>query len=284
MASSGLIADVATTPELPDPGLAQRARWVVEDSLVMTKRNLLVWWRVPAYIFFTVVQPVMFTLLFRYVFGGAIQVPIPGGYVDYLIPGIIAQTAGFASFSTAIGLARELQRGGIDRIRSMPTARSAFLIGRLTADTLRLLLTILVMVVVGYAVGFRFSGGFAGAVGMIALSALLGLAVCCVSAYVGLAVKDEEAVQAFGLIWVFPLTFISSAFVQIQTMPSWLQGFARNQPFTEVIDALRLLALGSRVQPVIGQSLASSVLQSVAWLVGIIIIFVPLATRAYRRA
>ena len=189
-----------------------------------------------------------------------------------------------ASFSTAIGLARELQRGGIDRIRSMPTARSAFLIGRLTADTLRLLLTVLVMVGVGYAVGFRFSGGFGDAVAMVALAALLGLAVCCVSAYIGLAVKDEEAVQAFGLIWVFPLTFISSAFVQIQTMPSWLQGFARHQPFTEVIDALRLLALGSRVQPVIGQSLASSVLQSVAWLVGAIVIFVPLATRAYRRA
>ena len=111
------------------------------------------------------------------------------------------------------------------------------------------------------------AAGSAGAIGMIVLAALLGLAVCCVSAYIGLAVKDEEAVQAFGLIWVFPLTFISSAFVQIQTMPSWLQGFARNQPFTEVIDALRLLR-SATVQPVIGQSLASSLLQSVAWLVG----------------
>lgn len=292
MASSGLRVKVhredggeaGAELELATPRLSQRARWVVEDSLVMTKRNLVVWWRVPAYIFFTVVQPVMFTLLFRYVFGGAIKVPIPGGYVDYLIPGVIAQTAGFASFSTAIGLARELQRGGIDRIRSMPTARAAFLVGRLTADTLRLLVTVLVMVGVGYAVGFRFSGGPGDAVAMVALAAFLGLGVCCVSAYIGLAVKDEEAVQAFGLIWVFPLTFISAAFVPIQTMPSWLQGFARHQPFTEVIDALRILALGHQVQPAIGQSLSSSVLQSLAWVAGMIIIFVPLATRAYRRA
>jgi ABC-2 type transport system permease protein/oleandomycin transport system permease protein len=269
---------------LTSPGLSQRARWVVEDSLVMTKRNLLVWWRVPAYIFFTVVQPVMFTLLFRYVFGGAIKVPVPGGYVDYLIPGIIGQTAGFASFSTAIGLSREIQRGGIDRIRSMPTARAAFLVGRLTADTLRFLVTVLVMVGVGYAVGFRFSGGVGGAVAMVALATFLGLAVCCVSAYIGLALKDEEAVQAFGLIWVFPLTFVSAAFVPIQSMPSWLQGFARHQPFTEVIDALRILALGHQVEPAIGQSLSWSLLQSFAWLLGVIIVFVPLATRAYRRA
>ena len=111
------------------PSLWQQARWAVEDSLVITKRNLIVWMRVPSYVFFTVVQPVMFTLLFRYVFGGAIQVPVPGGYVNWLIPGIIAQTAGFASFSTAIGMSRELQRGGVDRIKSMPTARSAFLDG-----------------------------------------------------------------------------------------------------------------------------------------------------------
>jgi ABC transporter DrrB family efflux protein len=266
------------------PGVWQRGRWALEDSVVMTKRNLIVWVRVPAYIVFTVVQPVMFTLLFRYVFGGAINVPVPGGYVDYLIPGVIAQTAGFASFSTAIGLSRELQRGGIDRIRSMPTARSAFLVGRLAADVLRLLLTILVMVAVGYAVGFRFSGGVGGAVGMVFLAALLGLSVCCVSAFIGLAVKDEEAVQAFGLIWVFPLTFVSSAFVAVQSMPSWLQGFARHQPFTQVIDALRILALGTKVQAAVGESLGSALWQSFAWIAAIILIFLPLATRAYKRA
>ncbi len=268
----------------PEPSVARRVRWAFEDTLVITKRNLIIWFRVPAYIFFTVVQPVMFTLLFRYVFGGAIHVPVPGGYVDYLIPGVIGQTAGFASFSTAIGLARELQRGGVDRIKSMPSARVAFLAGRLVADTLRLLVTVLVMVGVGYAVGFRFSGGAVGAVGMVLLATLLGLSVCSVSALIGLAVKDEEAVQAFGLIWVFPLTFVSSAFVPIASMPSWLQGFARHQPFTVVINALRILALGDKVQAAVGQTLGSALWQSLAWALGALIVFVPLATRAYKRA
>lgn len=266
-------------------GTAQRLRWAIEDSLVITRRNLVIWLRVPAYIVFTVVQPVMFTLLFRYVFGGAINVShFPGGYVSYLIPGVIAQTAGFASFSTAIGLSRELNVGGIDRIRSMPTARSAVLVGRLLADVLRLLVTILVMVGVGYAVGFRFQGGFGGAIGMVALALYLGLAVCCISAFIGLRVRDEESVQAFGLIWVFPLTFVSSAFVQVGSMPSWLQGFARHQPFTVVINALRVLAVGDKVQPLVGQSLGSAAWQSLAWITGAIIVFVPLATRAYERA
>jgi ABC-2 type transport system permease protein/oleandomycin transport system permease protein len=262
-----------------------RARWAVLDTLVLTKRNLLVWIRVPAYIFFTVVQPVMFVLLFRYVFGGAIQIKgLPGGYVDYLIPGIIGQTAGFASFSTAIGLTHDLQRGGIDRIKVMPTARPAFLMGRLLADVLRLFITTLVMVGVGYAVGFSFSGGAGYAVGMVALATLLGLAVCCVSALIGLALKDEEAVQAFGLIWVFPFTFVSSAFVSIRSMPSWLQGFANNQPFTQVINALRILSLGTKAQGFVGESLSSAVWISLAWLIGTIVVFVPLATRAYKRA
>ena len=268
------------------PSLAVRARWAYEDTLVITKRNLLAWLRVPSYIVFTVVQPVMFTLLFRYVFGGAISLGgfIPGGYVNYLIPGVIAQTAGFASFSTAIGLARDLQRGGIDRIRSMPTARGAFLAGRLVCDVLRLLVTTLIMIGVGYAVGFRFSNGPVDAILVVLLAALLGLAVCSVSAYIGLAVKDEEAVQAFGLIWVFPLTFISSTFVAIHNLPSWLQGFAKYQPFTPVINAMRLLALGHKVQFLVGQGLGSAVWQSLAWLAGIIVVFTPLATRAYKRA
>ncbi len=274
-----------TARALSEPGAAQRLRWAFEDTMVITWRNLLTWARVPAYIVFTVVQPVMFTLLFRYVFGGAINVStFPGGYVSYLIPGVIAQTAGFASFSTAIGLSRELNVGGIDRIRSMPTARSAVLLGRLLADVLRLLVTILVMVGVGYAVGFRFQGGVGYALAMVALALYLGLAVCCISAFIGLQVRDEESVQAFGLIWVFPLTFVSSAFVQVSSMPSWLRGFAQHQPFTEVINALRVLAIGNKVQPLVGQSLGSALWQSLAWVTGAIVVFVPLATRAYERA
>src|SRR5262249_51303972 len=139
---------------LGQPGLPIRARWAVSDPLTITQRTLLIWMRPPAYIAFTIIQPVMFVLLFRYVFGGAIPVNVPGGYVNFLMPGIIAQTAAFASFGTAIALARQLQRGVIDRFRAMPMARSAVLLGRLPADSLRLLVTVLLIVDGRYAVGF----------------------------------------------------------------------------------------------------------------------------------
>ena len=265
-------------PPLPDPSLLTQFRWAVSDTLTITRRNLLVWIRVPAYLVFTVIQPVIFVVLFRYVFGGAIPVPgIPGGYVNFLLPGIIAQTAAFATFGTAISLAQELQKGVIDRLKSMPMARSAVLTGRLTADTARMLLTILIVVGVGYAVGFRFENGFGPAVAMIALATLFGVAICCISAFTGLAIGDEESVQAFGLIWLFPLTFLSSAFVPISTMPGVLQGFANNQPVTYVVNTMRALALGHL--PV-----APDLWKSLVWIAGIFIVFVPLAVRAYKRA
>jgi ABC transporter DrrB family efflux protein len=254
------------------------AQWAISDALVMTRRNLLVWMRVPAYIVFTVVQPVIFVLLFRYVFGGAIRAPGSGGYVNYLMPGIIGQTAAFATFATAIALAQEATKGVIDRFRAMPMARSAVLAGRLIADSIRMLIVILVIIGVGYAVGFRFQNGVAGAVGMVALAEAFGITVCAVSAFVGLAIKDEESVQAFGLIWIFPLTFVSSAFVPIQTMPGWLQAFANNQPVTLVINAMRSMALGGAQFP-----LNPSLWESLVWLAGILIVFIPLAVRSYRR-
>ncbi len=262
-----------------EPGLLTQARWAVSDTLVLTRRALLVWTRVPAYIVFTVIQPVMFVLLFRYVFGGAIQVP-GGSYVNYLMPGIIGQTAAFASFGTAIALAQELKKGVIDRLRSMPMARSAVLSGRLVADTGRMLVTILIIVAVGYVVGFRFQNGFGPAVGMVVLATVFGLSICVIAAFTGLAIGDEESVQAFGLIWLFPLTFVSSAFVPIQSMPGWLQAFANHQPVTYVVNTMRGLALG---QPY-SADLSSNLWHSVAWLAGIFIVFVPLAVRAYRRA
>jgi ABC transporter DrrB family efflux protein len=269
----------ATAPLTPDaPGLWTQARWAVSDTLTITRRNLLVWMRVPAYLVFTVIQPVMFVLLFRYVFGGAIPVQVQGGggYVEFLMPGILAQTAAFATFGTAIALAQELKKGVIDRLRSMPMARSAVLAGRLVADTARMLVTILIVVGVGYAVGFRFHNGAAGAIGMIALATVFGLAICCISAFTGLAIGDEESVQAFGLIWLFPVTFLSSAFVPISSMPGWLQAFANNQPVTYVIDAMRGLALGGPIE--------ASFWKAAVWLAGIFIVFVPLAVRAYKRA
>ncbi len=258
------------------PGGMQLIRWAISDSLVMTRRNLLVWLRVPAYIVFTVVQPVIFVLLFRYVFGGAIQVANQGGYVNFLMPGIIGQTAAFATFATAIALAQEAKAGVIDRLRSLPMARSAVLAGRLIADGIRMLVTILVIVAVGYLVGFRFQNGVPSAIAMVALAEAFGITICCVSAFIGLAIKDEESVQAFGLIWLFPLTFVSSAFVPIATMPGWMQAFANNQPVTLVINAMRALALGGPVNP--------SLWEALVWLAGILLVFAPLAVRAYRKA
>jgi ABC-2 type transport system permease protein/oleandomycin transport system permease protein len=259
-----------------DPGLLLRARWAVTDTLTITRRNLLVWMRVPAYLVFTVIQPVMFVLLFRYVFGGAIKVPGNIHYVEFLLPGILAQTAAFATFGTAIALAQELKKGVIDRLRSMPMARSAVLAGRLVADTGRMLVTILIVVGVGYAVGFKFLNGVIPAILMIVLATVFGLAICLISAFTGLAIGDEESVQAFGLIWLFPLTFLSSAFVPISSMPGWLQAFANNQPVTYVINAMRSLALGGPIE--------ASLWKSAAWLAGIFIVFGPLAVSAYKRA
>jgi ABC transporter DrrB family efflux protein len=258
------------------PGLFIQARWAVSDTLTITRRNLLVWMRVPAYIVFTVIQPVMFVLMFRYVFGGAIPVNVPGGYVNFLMPGIIAQTAAFASFGTAIALAQELKKGVIDRLRSMPMARSAVLAGRLVADTARMTVTILIVLAVGYAVGFRFQNGPVPAILMVVLSVVFGVAICLIAAYTGLAIGDEESVQAFGLIWLFPITFLSSAFVPISTMPGWLQAFANNQPVTYIVNTMRALALGGPIE--------ANLWKSIVWLVGIFVVFAPLAVRAYKRA
>ena len=263
-------------PELRGaPDRWQQARWTVSDGLTLARRNLIVWRRVPAFIFFTVIQPIIFMLLFRYVFGGAIHAPVPGGYVSYLTPGIIGQSAAFASFGTAIALAREIQRGVIDRFRSMPMARSAVLIGRLIADTLRMVVTVVVLLGVGYAVGFHFRNGAGPAVLMVVLAVMFGMTICCVSAFVGLTIRDEESVGSFGLIWLFPLTFVSSAFVPVHSMPGWLQAFANNQPVTIVIQEMRGLALGG--------PLALHAWESAAWLAGILLVFVPLAVRAYKR-
>jgi len=270
------MSSLAATVDPTQPAAWQMARWAISDALLLTRRNLLVWLRVPAYIVFTVVQPVIFVLLFRYVFGGAIPVKTAGGYVDYLMPGIIGQTAAFASFATAIALAQEAKTGVIDRFRSMPMARSAVLAGRLLADSVRMLITILVIVAVGYAVGFRFHNGVLGAIGMVLIAEAFGVTICCVSAFIGLAIRDEESVQAFGLIWIFPLTFVSSAFVPIASMPGWLQAFANNQPATIVINTMRSLALGGPINP--------GLWQSFAWMAGILLVFAPLAVRAYRRA
>lgn len=264
-------ATATITPRTP----SQRLVWGIADAAALTWRNLVHLVRVPALIVFTIVQPIMFTLLFRYVFGGAIRT---GGaaYVDFLIPGIIIQTAAFGSFGTAINLADELSKGVIDRFRSLPIARSAVLIGRLTSDAFRILITVLVILGVGYAVGFRITTDPGSAIVMILLSVGFGIAVCCVSAFIGLSIKDPESVQSFGLIWLFPVTFASGVFVPVSTMPAWLADFARNNPVTIIATAARHLASGTPA--------GNTLWLSVVWIVAIVAVFLSLAVRAYRRA
>jgi ABC transporter DrrB family efflux protein len=261
-------------PEELRPPRRSRLYWAVADGLVLAKRNLVQIPRIPELLVFAMIQPVMFVLLFRYVFGGAIDV---GGesYVNFLMAGIFVQTVAFGSVSTGIGLAEDLQRGLVDRFRSLPMARSAVLTGRTIADLVRNLFVVLVMLVVGLLIGFRPEAGLAGWAGAIGLLLLLSFAFSWVGATIALMMRSVEAVQSAGFIWLFPLTFASSAFVQTDGMPGWLQAFANNQPITQVVDAVRGFLLG---QPV-----GSHGWQALAWCLGILLVFVPLSVSLYRR-
>jgi ABC-2 type transport system permease protein/oleandomycin transport system permease protein len=261
----------ATVPSTRSPSRA--VRWAISDALVMTQRNLLHYLRVPTLIVFSTISPVMFVLLFRYVFGGAI--PVAGSYVDYLMPGIFIQTIAFGATQTGVGLAEDLTKGMVDRFRSLPMARSAVLAGRTTSDTVRNTFVTLLMVVVGYLVGFRFRAGFVPAVLAVGLVVLFGLAFSWISATIGLAVQDVESVQTFSFLWVLPLTFASSAFVPVTSMPGWLQAFAKVNPITIVVNATRALSSGGPTGKLF--------LQSLAWIAVMLAVFVPLSVRKYRR-
>jgi ABC transporter DrrB family efflux protein len=260
------------SPTLPRRPL----RWTFADAAAMTRRNLYRYIRVPTLLLFSTIQPVMFVLLFTYVFGGAIQVPGVDRYIDYLMAGILAQTVVFGSTQTGVGLAEDLSRGMVDRFRSLPMARSAVLAGRTLSDTVRNLFVVSLMLLVGTLVGFRFHAGVGPALGAVGLALAFGLAFSWISALIGLSVRDVESAQAAGFVWVFPLVFASSAFVPVASMPGWLQGFAKANPITNTVDALRVLCLGGpTVRPM---------LQAVAWIAGILLVFVPLAVNRYRRA
>jgi ABC transporter DrrB family efflux protein len=266
---------------------AQRARAsygnVVGDSWLMTTRLLKQVIRVPDLLVFSTIQPVLFVLLFRYVFGGAINVG-GGQYVQYLMPGIFVQTLLFNGAATGIGMADDLQKGLVDRFRSLPIARSALLIGRSVSDLLRSALIFMIMLVVGVLTGFRFSGGVLGAIAGTALVLAFGFAFSWIGIIIGLLVKTVEAAQSGGFIWLFPLTFASSAFVRTDTMPGWLRAFADYNPVTVVVNSVRRLYLSPslcdefRVPELPGQ-----LTQSLLWLVGVLVVFVPLAVWRFRR-
>lgn len=244
------------------------------DIAQMTKRNLLRYVRLPQLLVFSTIQPVMFVLLFAYVFGGAIRTP-GTNYINYLIPGIIVQSVIFGSVQTGIGLAEDLSKGIIDRFRSLPMSRSAVLAGRTLADTVRNIFVVILMTLVGIIIGFRFQTGFGEIILAFIITILFGLAFSWISATIGLLVKEVETVQVAGFIWIFPLVFASSVFVPVETMPNWLQAFAKVNPITVTVNAVRKLSLGGDV--------AVSFFQSLLWILAILAIFVPLAIRIYRR-
>lgn len=274
-----------SVPALPRYQNRLPVAWVISDAWAITKRNLLRYVRVPTLLVFSTIQPVMFVLLFRFVFGGAIKLPIPGvSYVDFLMPGIFVQTVVFGSTQTGVGLAEDLAGGMIERFRSLPMARSAVLAGRTLSDTVRNLFVILLMTGVGMLVGFRFHGGVIAAAAALAFALAFGFAFSWISALIGLTAGNVEAAQASSFVWIFPLTFASSAFVPVQSMPGWLQAWAKVNPVTVVVEALRALALGGNTATGLqGGTTLTHVWQAVAWIVGILVVFVPLAVRRYRR-
>jgi ABC transporter DrrB family efflux protein len=267
-------ATAPLTPEELQPRSGSQLYWAVVDAAVLAKRHLIQIPRIPELLVFATVQPVMFVILFRYVFGGAIDVG-DVSYVNYLMAGIFVQTVAFGSVATGIGLAEDLTKGLIDRFRSLPMSRSAVLTGRTIADLARNMFVVVVMLAVGLLVGFRPDAGPLDWLAAVGLLLLLSFAFSWIGASVGLLVRSVEAAQSGGFIWLFPLTFASSAFVRPENMAGWLRPFAENQPFSVIVDAVRSLFLG---QPV-----GSKGWIALAWLTGLVVVFAPLSVRLYEK-
>ncbi len=259
------------------PAALAELRWAITDMVTVCGRGLRHVIRQPQLLLFSTVQPVMFVLLFAYVFGGAIGQSLPPGldYISFLLPGILVQSTAFRATQTAVGLAEDLNRGVIDRFRSMPMARSAVLTGRTAVDLVRGVFVLALMIAVGYAIGFRFQTGPLSAIAAVAVVLAFGYALSWIFAFVALTVRGAEAAQAGGFVAVFPLVFASSVFVPVATMPGWLQGWATISPVTVTADAARALSLGGPV--------AGPLWQSLVWTAGLLAIFVPLSVWRYRR-
>jgi ABC transporter DrrB family efflux protein len=250
-------------------------RNAVSDTLVLAKRSLLRIPRAPDLLLSFTVQPIMFVLLFAYVFGGAIATP-GYSYIDFLMPGIIVQTMAFGGFVTALGLSEDLRKGLIDRFRSLPMSRAAVLAGRTLSDIASNSISIAVMLIVGTIAGFSFDAPLTHIVAGILLLLLFGYAFSWVFAFVGLTSSSPEAAQSLGFIVIFPLTFVSSAFVPPDSMPAALQAFAEVNPITIVVNAMRALFLGAPA--------GNNVWGAVAWSLAIIAVFATLSVAKYKRA
>ncbi|MEV6008048.1 ABC transporter permease [Streptomyces sp. NPDC051976] len=254
-----------------------RIGWIVRDGLAIAWRNLIGLRRVPRLLVFSTIQPLVFVLIFRYVFGGVVAPALHGvSYADFLIPGIFVQTAVFGAMNTAIGLATDMQTGLMERFRSLPMARSAVLVGRTTADLARNVFVVAMMTGVGFAIGFRIHAGVLSFLCGILLVLAFGFAMSWIFAVVGMAVGDPETAQAAAFPVLAPLVFASAAFIPVNTMPGWLQAFADHQPVSRTADAVRVLVLGGPA--------TNDIWQALAWDAGIVAVFAPLGVWLYRRA
>jgi ABC transporter DrrB family efflux protein len=282
-------SEPAAVQSAPSPA-SQRVslRWVFLDTLTVTKRNLIAYTRIPEALFFSSVQPIMFVLLFRYVFGGAIRAP-GYSYVDYMMPGIFVQTVAFGAMTTAVGIAEDLQKGLIERFRALPMARSAVLAGRTTSDLVRNVGVVALLTLIGFAVGFRIGTNVFEYIAGALLILGFAYALSWGAAVIGLSASNSETAQLMGFPVLLPLTFASSAFVPVSSMPGWLQAWASHQPVTLVINAARDLMIhrpaASSVSAQIFNlpSTSTAVLQALAWIGGIFIVLAPLAVHRYRR-
>lgn len=259
---------------MTEASLARRFGWAFTDTILITKRNLLHYVRLPQLLVYTVVQPIMFTLLFAFVFGGAID-PSQGTYIDFLIPGIVIQTVIFGAMSTGIKIAEDVQKGVMDRFRSLPIARGTVLAARTLCDTVWNTLAIFIMVAVGYAIGYRFDGAWYGALFGVAMSVLVAYSFSWLALTIGLYTRQAQAAEIAGFTFIFPFVFLSSIFVEIETMPAGLEAFAKYSPVTLSADAVRAWSYGNPV--------GNEWWMAIAWCIGMVAIFAPLSVWRFRR-
>lgn len=259
---------------------------LLSDIAVITRRHLLRIVRMPRLVAFSLIQPIMFLLLFTYVFGGSMGMAVPPGaggeYINWLVPGLLIQVAVFGSTQTAVGLSDDLRAGVIDRFRSLPMARSAVLAGRTLSDAARNAVVVAVMIGAGYILGFRPTQGIAALGGAYLLALAFGFAFSWLMATIGVAAGDSETAQMAAFVPLFPLVFASSVFAPTETMPDWLRVFADNQPISVVANAIRGLVLGTGALPA-GATVGGSVLGALGWIVALIAVFAPLSVRIFAR-
>jgi len=273
------MASIASTTDHSTTG---RTAGLATSTLVVAQRALLKFMRTPQLVVLGSVQMALFLLIFRYVFGGAIGMGGDLSYVDFLVPGYIATGVLFVGIGTAVAVAEDREHGLIDRLRSLPIPRGAVLWGRSLAESAVTVWSLAVATAIGFAVGFRVHGQASGALAAFGLCVVFGFAFGWLFIALGMFAGNAQAAQGMGLL-VFPFTFISSAYVPVETMPGWMQGFAAHQPVTYMVDSVRALTQGPAAEVVLGHSAGYFVVRSLLWAAGAMVVFVPIAMARFRR-